>query len=449
MSGAYASTPPTWKTVITTSAPSSASRSVAATSTRAGQLAQFDQLASGHRGSLGGRNIDVEQHDRRRPQRGERQDVSDELHREHPSTRADDHDPRAVGRHRPIASRVRRSNRWIRSGTTPEPHPLARCGLVGRLEDRRDRPLAPLPPRAGSPLPPRHHSRRPSPPWCRGRRPRSPSGSTTSTTNSSEGPPSLAGRKSSGRRPTATSGASGPDHGSSSVAEPDAPVRAVSAEQVHRRAADEARDEEVRRAAVDVLRLPDLLDSAVRHHDDPVTERHRLDLVVGDVDRRDAQALVDPLQLRAHLDAELRVEVRQRLVQEEGLRLAHQRPAHRDALALAAGELRRTASQEVVQSEDRARLPDAAFDLGLRRLPLLQPEREVLVHGHVRVERVVLEDHRDVAIAWRHVVHDPVPDRDRARTWASPVRRRAAARSSCRSRRGRRGSGTRRRRPRA
>src|SRR4029077_18596451 len=92
----------------------------------------------------------------------------------------------------------------------------------------------------------------------------------------------------------------------------------------------------------------------------------------------------------------------------------HQRPAHRDALALAAGELRRAASQEVVQSEDRARLPDAAFDLGLRRVPLLEPEREVLVHGHVRVERVVLEDHRDIAIAWRHVVHDPAPDRDRA-----------------------------------
>jgi hypothetical protein len=67
-----------------------------------------------------------------------------------------------------------------------------------------------------------------------------------------------------------------------------------------------------------------------------VAERHRLGLVVGDVDGRDAEA---PLQLgdvRAHLDAQLGVEVGERLVHQEHARLADDRPAHRDALALAA-----------------------------------------------------------------------------------------------------------------
>ena len=52
-------------------------------------------------------------------------------------------------------------------------------------------------------------------------------------------------------------------------------------------------------------------------------------------------ALVQPLDLGAHVDPELGVEVGQRLVEQEDLRITHQRPAHRDALALAAGELRR------------------------------------------------------------------------------------------------------------
>ena len=75
-------------------------------------------------------------------------------------------------------------------------------------------------------------------------------------------------------------------------------------------------------------------------HDDLVGERHRLDLVVGDVDHRRRQLLVELGELEPHLHAELGVEVGERLVEEEDLRVAHQRPADRDALALAAGELR-------------------------------------------------------------------------------------------------------------
>ena len=72
------------------------------------------------------------------------------------------------------------------------------------------------------------------------------------------------------------------------------------------------------------------------------------------------------LQLGAHLHAELRVQVRQRLVQQEHLRLAHQRPAHRHALALAAGELARPALQQVVEAEHRRHRADALRDLVLR-----------------------------------------------------------------------------------
>ena len=75
------------------------------------------------------------------------------------------------------------------------------------------------------------------------------------------------------------------------------------------------------------------------HDGDARGERHRLDLVVGDVDRRLAEALVELLDLGPHVDAQLGVEIGERLVEQEQLRIAHQRPAHRDALALAAGKL--------------------------------------------------------------------------------------------------------------
>ena len=50
----------------------------------------------------------------------------------------------------------------------------------------------------------------------------------------------------------------------------------------------------------------------------------------------------------------------------------------------------------------------------LRHLPEPQAERDVVVDGQVRVERVALEDHRDVAVARRDVVDDALADPDDA-----------------------------------
>jgi hypothetical protein len=50
--------------------------------------------------------------------------------------------------------------------------------------------------------------------------------------------------------------------------------------------------------------------------------------------------------------AQLGVEVGQRLVEQEHLRVAHDGAAHRDALALAAGQLARVAVQQRRQAED-------------------------------------------------------------------------------------------------
>ena len=120
--------------------------------------------------------------------------------------------------------------------------------------------------------------------------------------------------------------------------------------------------------------------------------------------------LLEPRDGGAHLDAELRVEVRQGLVHEEGRRLADDRAAHGDALALAAGEVAGLAVEVLLEVEDPGGLVDAAVDLLLAAAAELEREADVLPHGHVRVERVALEDHGDVAVARGEVVDDLLAD---------------------------------------
>jgi len=69
---------------------------------------------------------------------------------------------------------------------------------------------------------------------------------------------------------------------------PDAhnPVPRLAADHVDRRRPDEASDEQALRPAVEVVRLADLLDPAGTQTDDAVGHRRRLDLVVGNEDRR-------------------------------------------------------------------------------------------------------------------------------------------------------------------
>ena len=169
--------------------------------------------------------------------------------------------------------------------------------------------------------------------------------------------------------------------------------------QVHRRGPDEPGDEGVHRIVVELRRAVDLLQLAVLQHRHPVTHGHRLDLVVGDVHGGDAQVVLQFHDLRTGLHAEFRVQVRQRLVHEEHLRFPHDRPAHRHTLTLATGEVLRLSVQVVAQVQQVGGVVDALLDLGLGALGDGQGEAHVLPHRHVRVQRVVLEDHRDVPVA--------------------------------------------------
>ena len=174
----------------------------------------------------------------------------------------------------------------------------------------------------------------------------------------------------------------------------------VAGEQVRR--ADEAGHEPRRRALVDLGRRADLLDPALVEDGQPVAHRERLLLVVGHVDERDADLLLDRLELDLHLLAELEVERAERLVEEQHARPVDERAGERDALALAAGQLARLARLVALEADHPQRLGDAR-----RRAPpsatlrTIRPYADVVADGHVREQGVVLEDRVDVAVERR------------------------------------------------
>ena len=228
----------------------------------------------------------------------------------------------------------------------------------------------------------------------------------------------------SGRTPTTISaplaGRSFADREAGTAAQPDlAGPRESALEEVHLGRADEARDEQVGRAPVELLGRAHLLDDALVHDHDPVGERHGLDLVVGDVDHGGAQLLVQPRDLEPDGRAQGGVEVGERLVEQEHLGVAHDRPADRHPLPLAAGKLRRLALQEALQGQDARRLLGPLGDQGRGLARLLQAQGPVPGDVEMRVEGVALEHHGDAAPGRRQVVDHLPADADRPKVCVS------------------------------
>src|SRR5258705_3730640 len=114
---------------------------------------------------------------------------------------------------------------------------------------------------------------------------------------------------------------------------------------IHLRRSDEAGDEQVCRTLVQFYRRAVLFDIARVEYDDLVGHRHSLDLVMRNVDGGGPELLLQFCHLHTHLDAECRIEIRQGLVEQKRLRLAHDGASNPDALTLTAGEVARLALQ--------------------------------------------------------------------------------------------------------
>ena len=191
------------------------------------------------------------------------------------------------------------------------------------------------------------------------------------------------------------------------------PGRLLRVEEVGR--ADETGDERRGRSVVDLLRSAHLFDATFVEHRDPGAHRQRLTLVVGDEHERDADGVLDRLELDLHLLAELEVERAERLVEQQHAGLVDQRPGERDALTLPAAQLIRATFAELAEADDVEHLAGATTTLGPTDAFHLEPVLDVLTDGHVGEQRVVLEHRVDVAVVRRDVGHVLAGEQDRTR----------------------------------
>ena len=160
-------------------------------------------------------------------------------------------------------------------------------------------------------------------------------------------------------------------------------------------AAGEGRHEGVGRVGDELRRGPLLAQAPVHDHPDPVGQRGRVAEVVGDDERGQRQSAEDVLKLAAHDRARVRVERRQRLVEQQDLRIARQGARDGHALALAARQrpgalAREMADAQALQERADVRVARAA-------------EGDVGAHRHVREQGVLLEDEAHRAALGRQV----------------------------------------------
>ena len=109
-------------------------------------------------------------------------------------------------------------------------------------------------------------------------------------------------------------------------------------DEVHLGRADEARDKQVARRAIEVERAADLLDMARTQHHDLVGHGHRLDLVVRYINRSDSELLVSCGEFGTHLAAEISIKVTQGFIKQEDRRLSNHRAPNGYPLPLTAAE---------------------------------------------------------------------------------------------------------------
>src|SRR6266571_7040669 len=103
---------------------------------------------------------------------------------------------------------------------------------------------------------------------------------------------------------------------------------------------------------------------------------------MGDVDdcRLDATVQLDDLGTRGH--TQLRVQIRERFVQQEDIRLAHNRSTQGYPLALSPGELFGLAFEQLLQAQDFSRLLHSRVDVLCGDMAHLEPESDIVKYVH-------------------------------------------------------------------
>ena len=189
----------------------------------------------------------------------------------------------------------------------------------------------------------------------------------------------------------------------------------VSVEKVHRRSSDKAGDKDIGLIVINMMRGIHLLNDAVFHHADAVSHGHCLDLVVGHVDHGCFQTCMELGDFRPHLHAHFRIKIGKRFVKQKDLRLADDSPSDRDTLTLSSGKRLRLSLKIIMDSQNFRSLVHTLVNIGLRKFAEFEAESKIVIYGHMGIERIVLEHHRNIPVLGRDVIDNARTDGDCSR----------------------------------
>ena len=178
--------------------------------------------------------------------------------------------------------------------------------------------------------------------------------------------------------------------------------------------ANEGRDKPVGRAAVDLIWGADLANATLEHDGDPIRQAQGFALIVGYEDRGHAELALDLLDFNLHRRAQISVERRKRLVEQQYLRRDDKRASQRHTLLLTARKLVRPAIFHAGEPHERERLGDPTLQVGLGDAPHPQTVSDIVRDAHVREQRIALEHHPDLALVGRNVIDTLAVDLDLA-----------------------------------
>ena len=106
--------------------------------------------------------------------------------------------------------------------------------------------------------------------------------------------------------------------------------------------------------------------------------------------------------LHSHGDTELHVEVAERLIEEQDVRLIDDRASHGHALLLSTGELVGKAMFRVRKGDECECAGDLSGDLVTAGTSFAQTVGDVFTDGEVGEQRVPLKHHSEIALPCRH-----------------------------------------------